>query len=106
MLTELFLLNFKHFSFWQTIFGGRVGFWAMSKVESSSRARLTFPPLSSCSDTLLVVSILDKFMIAICGRFCSLEGVKEVPEFLQPTYVIILVRRHQNFVYTLPKEHF
>ena len=78
----------------------------MSKVESSSRARLTFPGLSSCSDTLLVVSILDKSMIDICGSFCSLEGVKEVPEYLQLTYVIITCPKTSKFCVYITKRAF
>ena len=53
---------------------GSGGLWTLSKIESLARARVSpseVYPAGKLSDT-------GKSKIAICGRFCSPEGVKEI----------------------------
>ena len=67
------------------VWGGGVGLWDVSRVESSTRApRLSsFILLGSSSDTLLMVSILD-----MVSAFSVLVGVKEVKaEFILAVFL-------------------
>ena len=53
---------------------GSGGLWTLSKIESLARARVSpseVYPAGKLSDT-------GKSKIAICGRFCSPEGVKKI----------------------------
>ena len=80
-------LSFRGSSCWGSVIGacGRLGeggasLWAVSKIESSVGVPHLhrFILLRSFSDFLLVVSVLDIVMIALCSRLCSPEGVKTI----------------------------
>ena len=80
LLPGFILLGVCDWRFWPVGGGGGASLWAVSKVESSVGVpRLhRFILLRSFSDTLLVVSVLDIVMIALCSRLCSPEGVKTI----------------------------
>ena len=62
--------------------GGRGSLWAVPKVESSGRARASSPEVYPAGKLQWHFTCRFDFrqsMIAICGRFCSPEGVQGGP---------------------------